>query len=192
MSLLLKKALDQAVVWHRNQRRKYPGVDVPYSSHLAGVAILLARFGFDDEVVAAGALHDAIEDTGVRREQIAEQFGARVAELVWQCSEHDRSLPWEDRKRLYVEAFVEKPWEAQAITLADKIDNFESILICARDFGDPWGQFRRGREPQLQRFDALGAKLSSLRPHPLIDLYRERLEQIRGVPASACEELGHL
>lgn len=192
MNLLLKKALDQAVVWHRNQRRKYPGVDVPYASHLAGVAILLARYGFDDEVVAAGALHDCIEDTGVRREQLAELFGPRVAELVWLCSEHDRSLSWEDRKRLYVEAFAEKPWDAQAITLADKIDNFESILVCARDFGDPWAQFRRGREAQLHRFDALAVHLSTLAPHPLIDLYRERLEQIRGVPASACEEVRHL
>jgi (p)ppGpp synthase/HD superfamily hydrolase len=181
MSLLLKKALDQAVVWHRAQLRKYPGVEVPYASHLAGVAILLARHGFDDEVVAAGALHDCVEDAGVSYEELTALFGARVTELVRACTEQDRSLPWVERKRRYLEAFPHKPWEAQAITLADKIDNLESILICARDFGDPWGQFKQGRDAQLARYDALAGLLAALPPHPLGALYRERLEEVRAL-----------
>jgi len=87
MTPLLKRALDQAAVWHQGQKRKYPGVDVPYMSHLAGVALLLAKHGFDDEVVAAGALHDAIEDAGVTAEEIATLFNARVADLVVRVSE---------------------------------------------------------------------------------------------------------
>jgi|GEM_PF-6281695 len=82
MSLLLKRALDEAAVWHRDQRRKYPGADVPYVSHLMGVAIILARHGFDDDVVAAGALHDCMEDCGIELATLTEKFGARVADLV--------------------------------------------------------------------------------------------------------------
>ena len=41
--LLLKRALDQAAVLHADQVRKYPGVRVPYMSHLAGVVSILAR-----------------------------------------------------------------------------------------------------------------------------------------------------
>jgi hypothetical protein len=33
MNLLVKRALDHAAVWHRDQKRKYPGVEVPYVSH---------------------------------------------------------------------------------------------------------------------------------------------------------------
>lgn len=182
MGLLLKKALDQAAVWHRDQRRKYPGAQVPYISHCAGVAISLARHGFDEEVVAAGALHDTVEDTAATFDDLTRLFGARVSELVRHVTEEDKSLPWEERKRMYLEHFVVKPWEAQAITLADKIDNFESIRIAARDFGDPWGQFKRGRPQQLARFEALEQKLSALAPHPLIDEYRAALEDIRQVP----------
>lgn len=178
-SILLKRALDQAAVWHRDQRRKYPGADVPYVSHLAGVAILLARHGFDDEVVAAGALHDAIEDCGVTYEELAARFGERVAGLVRDVSESDKTLPWEERKRRYVAHFAHKSWAAQAITLADKIDNFRSIILCATDYGDPWPMFKRGRDAQLARFDELCAKLTLLAPHPLIDEYRESLEELR-------------
>ena len=77
-------------------------------------------------------------------------------------SEEDKSLAWEDRKRLYLEHFSKKPWEAQAITLADKIDNFQSIIVCARVFAptrDPWAMFKRGRDAQIGRFrDLLGAR----------------------------------
>lgn len=155
MDILLKRALDWAAVWHRDHRRKYPGADVPYVSHLAGVAITLARHGFDDEVVAAGALHDCIEDASVTFEEIERRFksarrGAGAARL-----RGGESLSWEERKAAYVAKFAHKPWEAQAITLADKLDNFRSIAVCKRDWGDPWAQFKRGKESQLERFGQL-------------------------------------
>src|SRR3954454_4309559 len=113
MSLLLKRALDQAAVWHSEQRRKYPGVVVPYMSHVAGVAVILARHGFDDEVVAAGALHDSIEDCGVTHAEIAATFSERVADLVRHVSEENKTADWEARKRAYLDHFIHKPWEAQ-------------------------------------------------------------------------------
>lgn len=175
---LLKRALDQAAVWHRDQKRKYPGVDVPYMSHLAGVAIQLARYGFDDEVVAAGALHDSIEDCGVTAHEISELFGERVARLVTAVSETDKSLPWEERKQRYLDQFSKNPWEAQAITIADKIDNFQSIIVCKQCHGDPWAMFKRGRELQMWRFTQLQERLSTLPAHPLISAYNETLEAL--------------
>jgi (p)ppGpp synthase/HD superfamily hydrolase len=181
MTLLLKRALDLAAVWHAPQRRKYPGADVPYMSHCAGVAVRLARHGFDEEVQAAGALHDCMEDAGITQEVLFQEFGERVATLVAHCSEPDKSLSWEERKANYLEHFGHKPWEAQAITLADKLDNFESIRVCARYHGEPWAAFKRGREAQLERFDALADKIRQLAPHPLILEYLEELERVRAL-----------
>ena len=181
MSILLKRALDQAAVWHRDQRRKYPGADVPYVSHLMGVAINLARHGFDHEVVAAGALHDSMEDCGVEFEELERQFGRRVAELVRHVSEADKTKSWEERKAAYLDHFVEKPWDAQAITLADKLDNFVSIERCKTDFGDPWAQFKRGKTEQLERFDALLVRARRLPPHAIIDEYSAALDRLRAI-----------
>jgi (p)ppGpp synthase/HD superfamily hydrolase len=184
MGILLKRALDQAVVWHRDQLRKYPGIEVPYASHLAGVTVILGRHGFCEEVLAAGALHDAVEDTSASLEDIRSAFGDRVAELVEHVTEQDKSLSWEERKRRYHEHFVVKPWEAQAITLADKIDNLQSIVVCQQHHGDPWAQFKRGREAQLERYDKLAEAIRQLPPHPLVDEYLEALEAVRALSAA--------
>jgi (p)ppGpp synthase/HD superfamily hydrolase len=179
--VLLKTALDWAAVWHAEQYRKYPSTRVPYMSHVAGVAAILSRHGFAEEVVAAGALHDVMEDCGVSHEELASKFGERVADLVRHVSEEDKSLSWEERKRRYLEHFTQKPWEAQAITLADKIDNFQSIVVCARQWGDPWSMFKRGRDVQLGRFHDLRERAEKLPKHPLIDEYVAALREVEAV-----------
>ncbi len=172
---LLKLALDWAGIWHSSQKRKYPNVSVPYMSHVAGVAAILSRHGFAEAVVAAGALHDVMEDCGVSHATLVDTFGAYVADLVRHVSEEDKSLSWEERKRLYLEHFSRKPWEAQAITLADKIDNFQSIVVCARTFGDPWAMFKRGKGAQVARFRDLLLRAQALPAHPLVDEYAATL-----------------
>lgn len=176
-STLVKRAFDAAAVWHRGQRRKYPGVDVPYVSHIAGVAAILSRHGFDETVVAAGALHDVMEDCDITHAELAKTFSPAVADLVRHASEEDKTLSWEERKRAYAAHFVTKPWAAQAITLADKIDNFQSILV-ASTFGDPWAMFKRGRDAQVMRFRELLDRARVLPPHALIDEYARTLASV--------------
>lgn len=178
---LLKLAFDWAAVWHQDQKRKYPNASVPYMSHIAGVAAILSRHGFAEPVVAAGALHDVLEDCGVTYDTLAEKFGSAVADLVRHVSEQDKSLPWEERKRLYLEHFSNEPWEAQAIGLADKIDNFQSMVVCKREFGDPWAMLKRGRDVQLARFHELLERARRLAPHPLVDEYAATLVQLESL-----------
>lgn len=175
---LVKSALDWAAVWHSGQFRKYPDTQVPYMAHVAGVTAILSRHGFSPDVVAAGALHDVIEDCNITFETLEERFGNSVAVLVQHVSEGDKSLSWEERKRAYLEHFSEAPWEAQAISLADKIDNLESILVCARSIGDPWAMFKRGRDVQLERFRELEERASRLEKHALIDEYGLTLAEV--------------
>jgi (p)ppGpp synthase/HD superfamily hydrolase len=184
--LLVKRALDHSAVWHREQKRKYPGLEVPYMSHPAGVALLLARHGFDDEVIAAGALHDVMEDCDVSHPELTQLFGLRVADLVRSVSEQDRSLPWEERKRRYVERFAQESWDAQAISIADKIDNFESILVSSSEYGAgaTWQMFKRGRDAQIERFEAMAKIAANLAPHPLLREFEERLAQVRALGAA--------
>jgi (p)ppGpp synthase/HD superfamily hydrolase len=178
---LLKLALDWAAVWHADQKRKYPNASVPYMSHVAGVAAILSRHKLAEPVVAAGALHDVMEDCGVTYEVLTEKFGTVVADLVRHVSEEDKSLPWEDRKRLYLEHFSKKPWEAQAITLADKIDNFQSIIVCARVHGDPWAMFKRGRDVQIGRFRELLERARALPHHALVHEYAGALAEVESL-----------
>src|SRR5271155_1463314 len=85
---LVSEAADLAARRHNGMQRKGRGSE-PYINHLAEVANLLARVtdGRDAELVAAGWLHDAIEDTPTTAEELVATFGARVAGLVVEATD---------------------------------------------------------------------------------------------------------
>lgn len=68
----IDRALRFAVQAHGSQTRK--GTAVPYITHPVGVALLLARTGASDDVIAAGLLHDTAEDCGVTLEELAKEL----------------------------------------------------------------------------------------------------------------------
>src|SRR6266567_8802688 len=96
---LVSEAADLAAHRHNGMARKGRGNE-PYINHLAEVANLLATAteGADAELVAAGWLHDTIEDTDTTREELAQKFGERVAALVVEVTD-DMSLPKEERRQ---------------------------------------------------------------------------------------------
>ena len=179
--MLLKRAFDHAALWHAKQVRKYPQARVPYLSHPAGVVAILARHGFDEAVQAAGALHDVVEDTDATFDDLDRLFGDEVSTLVRHVTEEDKSLPWEERKQQSLERFPSKPWPAQALKLADKIDNLRSIVACAAEFGNPWSQLKRGRDAQLERFDALLEAAQALPAHPLVEEFAETVAAVHRI-----------
>lgn len=132
-SPLIEQALRVAAVAHEGQRRK--GAPVPYFTHAAGVALILARSGFGDErLLAAAILHDVVEDTDVAVENLREQFPDEVVALVVATSEQKtdprgEKRPWEDRKREHLDQIGEAPRAARAIVLADKLHNLETMLL---------------------------------------------------------------
>jgi (p)ppGpp synthase/HD superfamily hydrolase len=113
---------------HAAQRRK-GSTALPYVNHLLEVAELLARTAdyLDTNLIVAALLHDAIEDVGVTRQEIAERFGEDVASLVAEVTD-DKSLPKETRKALQIEHASAKSPRAQSLSAADKISNLRSIV----------------------------------------------------------------
>ena len=76
----------------------------PYIIHPVAVARILAEMHLDHETLMAALLHDVIEDTDVSKEDLAEQFGDTVAELVDGVSKLDK-LKFRDRKEAQAENF---------------------------------------------------------------------------------------
>jgi guanosine-3',5'-bis(diphosphate) 3'-pyrophosphohydrolase len=129
---LISEAAELAARQHNGMARKGRGSE-PYINHLAEVANLLATAtdGADAELVAAGWLHDTIEDTETTREELAEKFSDRVASLVVECTD-DMSLPKAERRRRQVVDASKKSAGAKLIKIADKISN-----IGVRIHADP-------------------------------------------------------
>jgi guanosine-3',5'-bis(diphosphate) 3'-pyrophosphohydrolase len=125
---LLLKALRFSADKHRNQRRK-DSAQSPYINHPIEVVQLLWEVGGvrDIDILLAAILHDTIEDTETRSEDIREAFGEAVVAFVMEVTD-DKSLPKRERKRLQIETAPHKSYGAKLIKLADKSCNVRNLV----------------------------------------------------------------
>src|SRR5690606_21937667 len=121
---LIEKAIIFAAKAHANQVRK--GTDIPYITHPYAVGMLLQKAKCSEEVIAAGILHDTLEDTNTTYEDLVDTFGVRIANLVAAASENDKSLPWEARKQLTIEMLKNASIEEIQVAVADKLHNLRA------------------------------------------------------------------
>ena len=126
---LVSEAADFAARRHSGQQRKGRGSE-PYVNHLAEVANLLSIVtdGTDTELVAAGWLHDTIEDTATTREELAQEFGERVTALVVEVTD-DMTLPKQERRQKQIVDAPRKSPGAKLIKIADKISNIRARIL---------------------------------------------------------------
>ena len=115
---------------YRKQKRK--GKDVPYITHPLIVGMILAQAGASEDVIAAGILHDTIEDSSdekrVTKEMIEERFGEYVATLVYAVTEKNRALPWEERKAAALLEIQKFSHDALLVKSGDVLSNMTEML----------------------------------------------------------------
>ncbi len=149
LSPLIEQAIELAAQWHEGTYRKgswrspaFLSPDgtpspIPAFAHVAAVASILQRSGWDEITVAAAFLHDTLEDPDrhgrrLPPERLRELVGEDVASLVGHVTEQKdtddgRPRPWRARKDDYIAHLKTAPAEAVAISLADKLHNLWSI-----------------------------------------------------------------
>jgi myo-inositol-1(or 4)-monophosphatase len=143
-SSLLDRAICFAVKAHANTERK--GKGFPYIVHPLEAVVIVSTMTSDQELLAAAALHDTLEDTDTTYEQLEREFGKRVADLVVQESdvklEGSAAATWHFRKQVAIEHLASAPLDAKIVAMGDKLSN---MRIIARDYsviGDElWKRF---------------------------------------------------
>ena len=131
---LLDRAIVFAVRAHAGTERR--GKGYPYIIHPMEAVEIVATMTSDQELLAAAALHDTVEDTDVTVEQIRAEFGDRVAALV--ASESDtfeegvsEEDSWHARKQAAIDRLAKASHDAKIVALGDKLSNMRAI---ARDY----------------------------------------------------------
>ena len=127
---MIEKAYKLAVKAHGDQRRKS---GEPYIIHPLWVAIILADLEMDKETIAAGMLHDVVEDTKFTEEDIRREFGDEVALLVDGVTKLGRLSYSSDKLEVQAEN-LRKMFLAMAkdirviiIKLADRLHNMRTL-----------------------------------------------------------------
>ena len=133
---LVTKAADFAARRHLGQTRKGAARE-PYLNHLSEVAALLAESLEEPRawLVAAGWLHDVVEDTETTIGEVESLFAHITARMVAEVTD-DKSLPKDERKRLQVVNTPKKSDDAKLIKLADKISNLRALASSPPDRWD--------------------------------------------------------
>lgn len=133
MSNIFEKAVIFAMKAHEGQKRKDGSV---YILHPLEDAAIVGSMTTDLEILAAAVLHDTVEDTPVTAQEILDNFGERVAELVAHETEDKRpemkaSESWKIRKEESLAVLKDSSRETKMLWLGDKLSNMRSL---SRDF----------------------------------------------------------
>lgn len=173
---LISKAHKIMLSAHGQQKRKTDGS--PYIIHPLMVAKKLARLDFSDAVIAAAMVHDVLEDTEVDEKTLRQELGDEVINIILPLSE-DKSLEWEERKKIYIEKVKNASIETKAVAIADKIHNLESLIAGHKDMGPIiWTKFNRGREQKINFENEMLQAFKDSWNHPMIAEYDKLLREV--------------
>jgi myo-inositol-1(or 4)-monophosphatase len=142
---LLDRAIIFAVQAHAGTERR--GRGYPYIVHPLEAVGIVATMTADQELLAAAALHDTVEDTNVTVEQIRAEFGERIASLVADESEErtegvSKEDSWHDRKQAAIDRLSHASLDAKMVALGDKLSNMRTIAHDYAKIGDAlWSRF---------------------------------------------------
>ncbi len=132
---IVERAWNYAEQAHNGQIRES---GEPYFDHPAAVAFILADMDLDSNTIAAGLLHDVIEDTGRSCDELALVFGPEVAGLVDGVTKLSR-MDFKTREEQQAES-LRKMFVAMAkdirvilIKLADRLHNMRTLRECQLD-----------------------------------------------------------
>ena len=165
---LLDRAIIFAVRAHAGTERR--GKGFPYIVHPMEAVEIVATMTRDQEMLAAAALHDTVEDTDVTIEQIQAEFGDRVASFVAAESDEphqsrDSIENWRARKLAAINRIARASHDAKIVALGDKLSNMRAI---ARDYaqqGDALWDLFHAKDPKDHEwhYRGLADALSELR-----------------------------
>jgi (p)ppGpp synthase/HD superfamily hydrolase len=176
-SPLTRDALAFADAHHAGQTRDIDSI--PFVTHPVEVACLLHEAGYSDEVVAAGVLHDVLEDTDAERTELEQRFGREVAQLVEAVSDDPTIEDHAERKAALRRQVANAGEHAAAVFAADKVSKARELRVRVSRRG-----LEQGDGAKIDHYEQSLAMLTELIPgHELVDQLRLELESVHALPA---------
>lgn len=178
-----------SVIAHKEHKRKAD--NTPYIVHPIAVLSLLIRWEADEDTCIAGILHDVLEDAPEDRKeeyrkQIEKEFGPKALAIVEDVSEQDKTLPWIERKKQYLEHLKTASEESLLVSCADLTHNLYSLMDSYREQGEEvWKHFNASKQWKVwfidQRVEILKERLERKYTQELV-LYLSEFARLLSYP----------
>lgn len=179
----LDKALLFAIKAHSGVERR--GKSFPYIVHPMEAVAIVASITPDQELLAAAALHDVVEDTDYTIDDIKREFGERVARLV--AAESDlvvegksESDSWVERKQYAIDRLTKLDRDAKIVSIGDKLSNARAMLSDYEEMGEElWKKFHVS-DPKLHKwhYEGLRNSLSELKGTYAFEEFSEIVDKL--------------
>ncbi len=171
-SYRIEQAIRAAAVLHKDQLRK-GSMPFPYVTHLFATTLSLLDYTNDEDVIIAALLHDTLEDTDYTIEELEEDFGGNVRELVETLTEpastSEQKYTWKEKKLIYTKNLKKGSREAAMIAAADKIHNFRTQI---EDYYDEptryFTDFGNNLDERLEVYQAIANVINTKIDGPLL------------------------
>lgn len=153
---LFEEAVIYSTVMHAGKKRKRN--NAPYILHPLEVSQIISTMTDDIEVIAAGVLHDVVEDTDGTIEEIRNRFGERVAKLVASETENkyegeDKGETWERRKKETLKMLANSNDKGiKMLWLADKLSNMRSLARAYSEEGNKIWEIFNQKDPNMHKW----------------------------------------
>ena len=209
----IEEAILYATIMHQGKMRKLG--DTPFILHPLEVAQILATMTDDEDIIAAGILHDIVESTDGTLTEIEKRFGQRAAFLVSSASENDypnegRDATWKRRKEESLRVLINSGDRGvRMVWLADALANIRSLAGAYSEIGEAmWKSFDQ-QDPAIQRwyyrsvavqlelslnktgaFKELIKHINFIWPGTF-DSEKARYRKYREVSVEGCKRIGH-
>ena len=181
---LLDKAMIYAINAHKNTERR--GKGTPYIIHPMEAVAIVETLTRDQELLAAAALHDVVEDTDCTFEDIKKEFGDRIANLV--ASESDLVIDdgrkeeetWKERKQYAIDRLAKASHDEKIVAIGDKLSNARAIYRDYKTLGDElWNRFHiKDKNSYEWYYRGLVSSLSELSGTFAFEEFKDTIDKI--------------
>ena len=182
---LLDRAIIFAVKAHAGTERR--GKGFPYIVHPMEAMEIVATMTNDQELLAAAALHDTVEDTDVTVEQLRAEFGDRVADIVAFESDSmqegvSEEESWRSRKQAGIERLSRATRDEKIVALGDKLSNMRAIARDYAEKGDAFWNIFHAKDPKEHawRYRALADSMRELEGTAAFTEFESLIEKVFG------------
>lgn len=174
---LVEKAIIKAIELHKGQVRKGDN-KIPYIVHPLEVGILVARHTSNPQLVAGAILHDVVEDCQYSLENIEEEFGVEVKNLVSFLTENKEIADWAERKWENIKRLRENQ-DAYFIKSIDALANMQSLISALEEEGSiVWSRFNAPKGQKMDYFKLILQDTEQFIPKTVITEYVSVLKDL--------------
>lgn len=156
---MISRAKAFATKAHEGQQRKISNES--YIQHPVRVANILKKAHVSKEIICAAYLHDVVEDTPYSLDEIEEEFGPRIAELVAAHTE-DKEKSWQERKQQTIDILKSDHTEKEIkyLIIADRLDNLLDLEKDLETYGPSvWQHFNADYSKQKWYNESLAKQM---------------------------------